>query len=94
MTIAIALGAGCGLYAVVISELLLRLLLRFRELDAFRVSISGMMLRGSWVLICLMLGVSTLDSASGGGFVLAVLGTYLLAQIGEGVRFERALRYR
>ncbi len=94
MMTAIGLGAGCGLCAAVISELLLRLLLRFRELDAFRVSISGMMLRGSWVLICLLLGVGSLAPDAGRAFALALLGAYLLVQIGEGMRFERVLRNR
>ena len=94
MTAAIGLGALGGLFALAISEALLRLLLRFRELDALRVSISGMLLRGSWILICLMLGVSSLDPAGGRAFALALLGTYLVGQIGEGVRFERVLRKR
>jgi len=94
MTTAVGLGVLGGLFALVISEALLRLLLRFRELDAFRVAISGTLLRGSWVLICLMLGVSSLDSIERTAFVLALLGTYLVAQIGEGVRFERMLRNR
>jgi H+/Cl- antiporter ClcA len=94
MTAAIGLGILGGLFAVLVSEALLKLLVRFKAWDPIPVSLGGVLIRGSWILICLLLGVNGMDPAAGQAFAVALLGTYLVAQVAEGFRFEKAVRNR
>ncbi|MCB1019990.1 MAG: hypothetical protein KDC27_08680 [Acidobacteria bacterium] len=88
MTSALVAGLAAGLVSAAVSEALLKWWSGKPETSAFKVALTGTLLRTAWMTAALAAGlVSRLWEPR--AFTAALLGTYLIAQIVEGIRYRR-----
>ena len=91
MTVAAVWGLLCGAVTIGISELLLHCW-GARPIPAFwKLSLLGVAIRTAWVLGALIL-VLTLTDLEPRAFTIALMATYLAAQVVEGIRYQRLIR--
>ncbi|MEZ5366206.1 MAG: hypothetical protein R2748_28685 [Bryobacterales bacterium] len=88
MTSALVAGLAAGLVTAVVSEALLKWWSGKPETPALKVVFAGMLIRTAWMTAALVAGlVSGLWEPK--AFTAALLGTYLIVQIVEGIRYRR-----
>jgi hypothetical protein len=90
---AVALGLLGGLATIGVSEFLLKFWGSGSAGSVFKLLVAGMALRALWILGLLAAVVATgaLDPKP---FVVALLAGYLVAQVLEGLRYQRLSRTR
>lgn len=93
MSASLLAGIATGLGAALISEWMLRWWKRRPNVSAWKVAFMGLALRSAWTLAALIAGLSS-DWMEPGPFVGALLGTYLSAQVIEGIRYKRFITRR
>jgi len=88
MSPALVAGLAAGLVSVAISEGLLAWWARRPQAPAMQVALAGLALRTVWMAAALGLGLASglLEPKT---FVAALMGSYLIAQIVEGLRYRR-----
>ncbi len=84
----VPIGLACGLASAALSEAVLRFGASVLERSLFRALAVGAALRTLWVL-ALTAWALTGGVGDGPAFVLPLLFGYLLAQVAEGIRYER-----
>jgi hypothetical protein len=90
MTAAIIGGLLAGLATIGISELVLSLWGSRPAGAVWRLTLVGIALRTAWVLSVLITFLAR-GGEPRGGFVPALLAGYLIAQVWEGFRYQRAM---
>jgi uncharacterized iron-regulated membrane protein len=88
MTSSLAAGLAAGLGSVAISEGLLAWWSRRPRIPAMKVVFAGLALRTVWMAAALALGLGS-GLWEPKAFLAALLGSYLIAQIVEGLRYRR-----
>ena len=90
---AVVFGLLGGLVTIGLSELLIRFW-GSRSIHSFwKVLLTGMLLRAAWVLGLLAAVLSSGITATK-PFTIALLTSYLVAQVAEGLRYQRLIRTR
>jgi hypothetical protein len=84
----LAAGLAAGLGSVAISEALLAWWSRRPQTPAMQVALAGLGLRTVWMGAALGIGLGA-ELWEPEPYLAALLGTYLIAQIVEGIRYRR-----
>ena len=88
MSSSLAAGLAAGLGSVAISEALLAWWSRRPHIPAMKVIFVGLALRTVWMAAALAFGLGS-GLWETKAFIAALLGTYLIAQVVEGLRYRR-----
>ncbi len=88
MSPALVAGLAAGLGSVAVSEALLAWWARRPQTPALNVVFAGMALRTVWMGVALAYGLGS-RSWEPQAFTAALMGTYLVAQVVEGLRYRR-----
>lgn len=88
MSASLAAGLAAGLGSIAISETLLRWWSRRPRTPAMQIALTGLALRTLWMAAALGIGLGV-ELWEPEPYIAALLGTYLIAQIVEGIRYRR-----
>jgi hypothetical protein len=90
---AVALGLLGGLATIAVSEFLLKFWGSGSAASVFRILVTGIVLRAVWIF-GLLAAVAVTGALDPKPFVLSLLVGYLVAQVLEGLRYQRLIRTR